>query len=113
MVRSKAGVLSTDVYTVGTDKYVIEYAFQDKGITLTGGIGIHDGIMRDGNYLYTNDTPPRQPDDHGMVELNFLGDTIYDMYEKCHLMPGFDDTISFPGTPKPVWQKIEMPQSSN
>ena len=59
MVRSKPRLLSTDVYTVGTEKYVIEYTFRDKGRTFTGGIGIHDGIMSDGNYMYTNDNPLR------------------------------------------------------
>jgi hypothetical protein len=114
MVRSKPGVLSIDVYAVGTEKYVIEYTFRDKGTAFTGGIGINEDIMSDGNYMYTNDTPSGQPDDHGSVELDFLGDaTLDEMYEKCHLMPGFDDRINLSGTPDPVWQKIDMPRPEN
>jgi hypothetical protein len=113
MVRSKPGLLSVEVYAVGTEKYVIEYTFRDKGRTFTGGIGIHDGIDSDGTYMYTNDTPSGQPDDDGGVELNFLGNTIEEMYGKCHLMPGLDDTIKLPGTPDPVWQKIDLPKQVN
>lgn len=111
IVKSKSGVLSIDVYTVGTYKYVIEYKFRSSGTLFTGGIGIHDGPMEDGNYFYTNDTPSGQPDNYGGVELDFLGEqTIYEMYGKCHLMPGFDDTIRVQGTPEPQWQKIDMPE---
>lgn len=113
MVRYKPGLLSIDVYTVGTEKYVIEYTFRDKGKTFTGGIGIHDGIMIDGKYMYTNDTRLEQEDDHGGVELNFLGNTMGEMYEKCHLIPGLDDTIRLQGAHDPVWQKIDMPGPAN
>ena len=114
VVRSKPGVLSIAVYTVGAEKYVVEYKFREKGQIFTGGIGIHDFILNDGKHLYTNDTPRRQPDHHGMVELNFLGtQTIRRMYEKCNLAPGFDDTIRLQGDPEPQWQKVDMPRSSN
>jgi hypothetical protein len=112
-VISKPGLLSVDVYTVGTEKYVIEYKFRDRGIVFTGGIGVHDGIMSDGKYFYTNETPSGQLDDHGLIELNFLGRTINEVMEKCHLMPGFDNTMKLPGYADPPWQKIDMPARAN
>jgi len=109
MVRSKPGVLAVNVYEAGTEMYVIEYKFQDKERIFTGGIGIHDVILNDGEYFYTNETPRGQPDDHGLVELDFLGSTSRDMIEKCHLAPGFDDTVKAPNVPDPPRQKIDMP----
>lgn len=114
IVRSKPGLLSTDVYTVGTEKYVIEYTFRDKNTLFTGGIGISDYVVSGDTHMYTNDTPSEQPDRDGIVELDFLGDaTFKEMYGKCHLMPVFDNTFRSPGDPVPVWQKIDMPKSKN
>ncbi|HEY4114112.1 MAG TPA: hypothetical protein VGM17_08630 [Rhizomicrobium sp.] len=110
MVRSRAGLLSVDVYAVGSEEYVVEYKFRRKGRIFTGGIGLHDGIF-DGNYAYTNETPPGQRDNGGFVELEFLGDiAIEDMYTKCHLMPTFEHTIWPDGVPppKPARRKIDM-----
>jgi len=113
MVQSKPGVLSMDVYSVGTEKYVIEYKFREMGRIFTGGIGLHDLATRDGKHLYTNDTPGGQADNSGIVELDFLGGTIEQMYDKCGLMPGFDDTIKLEGEIDPPWQKIDMPVHAN
>lgn len=111
IVRSRPGVLSMEVYSVGTEKYVIAYKFQDHGTTLTGGIGVHDGDAN-GKYLYTNDTPSGQPDNSGLVELDFLGyRTIDEMSATCHLMPGFDDTMRVRGKTDPPWQKVDMPST--
>jgi hypothetical protein len=110
MVQAKPGVLSTEVYTVGTEEYVIEYKFREKGTIFTGGIGVHDGVSGDGNRLYTNDAPAGQSDNHGLVELDFLGRSTFDsMFRQCHLMPGFDNRMRTPGTIAPHRQKIEMP----
>jgi hypothetical protein len=89
MVRSRVGLLSIDVYAVGSEEYMVEYKFRHKGRIFTGGIGLHDEVV-DGNYAYTNETPSGQPDNDGFVELNFLGDiAIEDMYTKCHLNADF------------------------
>jgi hypothetical protein len=109
ILRSKPGVLGINVYDAGTEKYVIEYDFRDKDRLFTGGIGIHDIILNDGKYFYTSETPRGQPDNHGLVELEFLGNTSFDMIEKCHLAPGFDDTVKVPNIPDPPRQKIDMP----
>ncbi len=113
MVRSKPGVRSIDVYAVGPEKYVIKYTFRDKGRTFTGGIGIDDGIDSDGTYMSANDNPKGQPDDGGTVQSRFLGNADVEMYEKCHLTPGFDDRFTVPGTRDPVWQKIDMSKLAN
>lgn len=110
MLRSKPGLFSVDVYTVGTERYVIDYTFYDKGRSFTGGVGIYDFILSDGTHLYTNETPLGQADNHGLVELRRLGDTAYEMMDKCHLSPGFDDMLR--SQPDPPLQKIEMPNSN-
>lgn len=109
-VRIHPGILSVDVYAIGTNMYSVEYKFRHKGRIFTGALGIHDGVSSDGNYDYTNETPPGQPDDSGSVELDFLGNSILEMYEKCHLMPTLDDTIRLGDVPAtaPLRRKIDM-----
>ncbi|MGH7022620.1 MAG: hypothetical protein ACREEB_03405 [Caulobacteraceae bacterium] len=110
IVRSKPGVLSLEVYAVGTEKYVIEYKFREKGRPFVGGIGISYAVG-DG-YLTTNDAPAGQPDNHGLVELDFLGTETWDqMFKKCRLRPGFDDSIR--NGPPPKWRRIQMPGPSD
>jgi hypothetical protein len=50
-------------------------ALQSNGRTFTGGIGVYDDVDGAGTHMYTNDTPSGQSDDHGGVELDFLGNT--------------------------------------
>jgi hypothetical protein len=112
MVRSKSGVISTEVYAVGKEKYVVTYRFREKGHDFIGGIGIYNVVTKDGKHLSTNDSPSGQTDNHGLVELNFLGAATWDqMYKKCRLMPGFDDTIR--GGAPPKWQKVQMSGAPN
>jgi hypothetical protein len=114
LTRSHPGLLSVDVYDLWHEKYVVEYKFRAKERVFTGGIGIEGDVMPDGTYMYTNETPSGQQDDSGGVELDFLGNTISEIYEKCHLMPGFDDRITLPGTPPdPPRQKIDMSGTEN
>jgi len=112
MVRSHAGILSTDVYSIGKAEYIVEYKFRgDRGAMFTGGMGIWTDAGPDGNFMYTNETPSGQPDNNGSVELDYLGDEFFThLYAKCHLMPSFDDTIRLAGTPPdPPREKVDMP----
>jgi hypothetical protein len=109
MVRAYPGVLSTEVYSIGTEKYVVEYSFRNsRGALFTGGIGIGDLVLSDGLHMYTNDTPSGQPDNNGFVELDFLRNTIEEMYENCHLAPSFDNSVRLLDAPAPVRKKIDM-----
>jgi hypothetical protein len=114
MVRSRHGVLSTDVYAIGKTEYVVEYRFRnDAGSVFIGGIGIWSDKDADGNYSYTNDTPSGQADDNGSVELGFLGDKFIDnMYSECHLFPTLMDTMTLPAEPEPptpIRERVTMP----
>jgi len=116
MVRSRHGILSTDVYAIGKVEYVVEYRIRNEaGNVFIGGIGIWSDKDSDGNYSYTNETPTGQKDDDGSLELDFLGGKFIDaMYSRCHLFPTFMDTVALPGEPEPSIPKrerITMPTS--
>jgi len=110
IVRSNSNLISTEVFSVGNYMYVIEYKFEQNGIVFTGAMGINDGIDSRGDYSYFNETPEGQPDDHGLVELNFLREEIPRAMKQCHLMPTFDSMKGIlPSLPPPRPVKVIMP----
>lgn len=106
VLKSSGAVHSVSLYSIDSDRFAIEYAFQDKaGRNVVSDIEFFFFEQR--GAVWVTDLVPREVSEETADEAQALESRL-ELFSKCHLDQTFDNMIPQPKM-RADWQKMDWP----